>query len=283
MLLQGACVVITGGGSGIGAALARRFSAAGALIVVNDLDEAAGRAVAEEIRCLFHPGDCADLEVIESLLTAATNEYGPVDLYCANAGVAVGGSEAASPADWELALRVNVMAHVHAAAALLPGWLERGRGRFLSTVSAAGLLTMLGSAPYSVSKHAALAFSEWLRATYAHRGVVVQSLCPQGVLTPLLTSTGGPGDALLGPGAISAEAVADAVVEALSGDRFLILPHPEVAQFAVRRAADPDRWLAGMNKIQQGLESAQEPPGDSAVESGRATAGLPMPPAGRSR
>jgi short-subunit dehydrogenase len=149
-----------------------------------------------------------------------------------------------------------VMSHVHDADALLPGWLDRGAGRLMTTVSAAGLLTMLGSAPYSVTKHAALAFSEWLRATYAHRGIVVQALCPQGVRTPLFTSSGQLGETVMGAGALQPEQVADIAAAALADDRFLILPHPEVGDYAVRRATDPDRWLTGMNRLQQSLEIA---------------------------
>ena len=254
--LSGACVVVTGAASGIGAALARRFAVEGARVVVSDLNADAAHAVADEIGGLPVPADVADAGQVSALVDAATRAHGPVEMFCANAGVAVGGSESAAPADWDLAWRVNVLSHVHAAAALLPGWLDRGRGRLVTTVSAAGLLTMLGSAPYSVTKHAALGFAEWLRATYAHRGVVVQSLCPQGVRTPLFDSTGDLGEAVLGATAIKPERVADAVVEALAGDRFLILPHPEVADYAIRRATDPDRWLAGMNRLQQSIEGA---------------------------
>ncbi|MET3806592.1 NADP-dependent 3-hydroxy acid dehydrogenase YdfG [Nakamurella sp. UYEF19] len=257
LVLTGACVVVTGAGSGIGAAMARRFAADGARVVVNDLDADAAKAVADEIGGLAHPADIARLDEVSALVEAATTAFGEVDLFCANAGVAVGGTEqTATPGGWELAWQVNVMSHVHAAHVLLPGWLSRGRGRLITTVSAAGILTMLGSAPYSVTKHAALAFSEWLRATYSHRGIVVQSLCPQGVRTPLFDSTGGLGEAVLGETALQPEQVADAVALALEGERFLILPHPEVADFAVRRATDPDRWLAGMNRVQQSVEGA---------------------------
>ncbi len=255
LALDGACVVVTGAGSGIGAAMARKFAADGAHVVVNDLDVAAAQAVAQDVGGLAHPADVGDADEVRQLVQAATQAYGPVDLFCANVGVAVGGSESASAADWQLAWNVNVLSHVHAANALLPGWLDRGRGRLLTTVSAAGILTMLGSAPYSVTKHAALAFSEWLRATYSHRGIVVQSLCPQGVRTPLFEGTGGLGEAVLGATALSPAQVAETVVEALADDRFLILPHPEVADYAVRRASDTDRWLAGMNRLQQTLES----------------------------
>ncbi len=255
--LKGACVVVTGAGSGIGAAMARAFADAGARVVVNDTNVPAAQAVAGQVGGLAQPGDMSDPGQVRDLVDAARLAYGPVDLFCANAGVAVGGSESAPAADWELAWNVNVLSHVHAADALLPGWLERGRGRLITTVSAAGILTMLGSAPYSVTKHAALAFSEWLRATYSHRGIVVQSLCPQGVRTPLFHGTGELGEAVLGATALGPEQVAATVLEALTDDRFLILPHPEVADYAVRRATDTDRWLAGMNRLQQSLERAE--------------------------
>ncbi len=173
-----------------------------------------------------------------------------IDLYVANAGVGVGGGPDAPEADWDLAWQVNVMAHVRAARELVPGWLERGRGRFLTTVSAAGLLTMLGSAPYSVTKHAALAFGEWMSATYGDRGITVQCVCPLGVRTNLLESSGDTGKAILAPEAITPEEVADAVMVGLADGRFLILPHPQVADYYAARADDTDRWLAGMRRLQ---------------------------------
>jgi NAD(P)-dependent dehydrogenase (short-subunit alcohol dehydrogenase family) len=160
----------------------------------------------------------------------------------------------ATPESWQASWDVNVMSHVHAAQALLPSWLERGHGHFMATASAAGLLTMLGSAPYAVSKHAVLAFAEWLRATYDHRGVTVQALCPQGVRTPMLEGTGAVGRLLLEPGSVSVEEVAQTVVEALADGRFLVLPHPEVAGFVRDKAADRDGWLGAMNRLQQKLE-----------------------------
>jgi NAD(P)-dependent dehydrogenase (short-subunit alcohol dehydrogenase family) len=250
----GTGVVVTGAGSGIGAALARRFAAEGARVVVNDLDAAAAAAVAASCGAIAQPGDAATEAGVAALISAATAALGRIDLYCANAGIArEGGAEASEP-DWADSWQVNVMAHVRAARLLLPGWLERGEGHLLCTVSAAGLLTMLGSAPYSVTKHAALAFAEWLAASYSHRGITVQALCPQGVRTPLLEASGPVGQALLGEAAISPEAVADAVLAGLADGRFLILPHPEVAQLYSRRATDPDRWLGGMNRLQRQVE-----------------------------
>ncbi|GAA3307501.1 hypothetical protein GCM10020295_66520 [Streptomyces cinereospinus] len=149
------------------------------------------------------------------------------------------------------------MAHVRAARALLPQWLERGSGRFVSTVSAAGLLTMIGAAPYSVTKHGAYAFAEWLSLTYRHRGVRVHAICPQGVRTDMLAAGGSAGDLVLAPTAIEPEDVADALFAGMAEDRFLILPHPEVAEYYRARAARPDRWLAGLNHIQQRWEAAR--------------------------
>lgn len=248
--VQGAGVVVTGAGGGIGAALARRFAAEGARVVVNDLDGDRAKAVADEIGGIAVPGDASTIvpEARDAL-------GGTVDVYCANAGLASGGTEAADEKVWALAWDVNVMAHVRAAHELLPAWLERGSGRFVSTVSAAGLLTMIGAAPYSVTKHGAYAFAEWLSLTYRHRGVKVHAICPQGVRTDMLTASGSAGDLVLTPTAIEPEDVADALFEGIEKDRFLILPHPEVAGFYQARAADPDRWLTNMNHIQQKWET----------------------------
>ncbi|MGH8867589.1 MAG: SDR family oxidoreductase, partial [Actinomycetes bacterium] len=177
-----------------------------------------------------------------------------IDLFCANAGVAPEGGPEADEDAWATAWEVNVMAHVRSSRALLPGWLERGRGHFLATVSAAGLLTMLGSAPYSVTKHGALAFAEWMSVTYADRGITVQALCPQGVRTRMLDQTGPAADLVLAAGAIEPEQVAEDVVASLDDGPFLVLPHPEVARYYAARAHDTDRWLAGMQKLQRRLE-----------------------------
>ncbi|MGQ4402994.1 SDR family oxidoreductase [Streptomyces hayashii] len=250
--VQDAGVVVTGAGGGIGAALARRFAAEGARVVVNDLDAGRAEAVAAEIGGIVVPGDAST--IVDRAREALG---GAVDVYCANAGVASGGTEAADEAVWALAWDVNVMAHVRAAHALLPQWLERGRGRFVSTVSAAGLLTMIGAAPYSVTKHGAYAFAEWLSLTYRHRGIKVHAICPQGVRTDMLDATGSAGDLVLKPTAIEPQDVADALFKGIAEDRFLILPHPEVAGYYQVRAGDPDRWLTNMNHLQQKWETAE--------------------------
>ncbi|MET8453307.1 SDR family oxidoreductase [Streptomyces sp. NPDC005209] len=248
--VQGAGVVVTGAGGGIGAALARRFAAEGARVVVNDLDAEKTKAVAEEIGGTAVPGDAST--IVDEARAALG---GTIDVYCANAGLASGGSEAAGETVWARAWDVNVMAHVRAAEALLPAWLERGHGRFVSTVSAAGLLTMIGAAPYSVTKHGAYAFAEWLSLTYRHRGLKVHAICPQGVRTDMLAATGSAGDLVLQPTAIEPEDVADALFRGMAEDRFLILPHPEVAEYYQARATVPDRWLTSMNHIQQKWEA----------------------------
>ncbi|MES5822465.1 SDR family oxidoreductase [Streptomyces sp. RG80] len=249
--VQGAGVVVTGAGGGIGAALARRFAAEGARVVVNDLDGDRAKAVAEEIGGIALPGDAS--AVVGEARTALG---GTVDVYCANAGVAFGGElhEQLDETGWTASWDVNVMAHVRAAHALLPDWLERGSGRFVSTVSAAGLLTMIGAAPYSVTKHGAYAFAEYLSLTYRHRGIKVHAICPQGVRTDMLNATGSAGDLVLKPTAVEPDDVAEALFQGIAEDRFLILPHPEVAEYYRTRAAEPDRWLGNMNHIQQKWE-----------------------------
>jgi NAD(P)-dependent dehydrogenase (short-subunit alcohol dehydrogenase family) len=255
--VAGAGVVVTGAGSGIGAALARRFAAEGARVVVNDVDDAAAAAVAESCGAVAMPGDAASQDGVASLVRGAGDALDGIDIFCANAGVARGGDGGdASEADWAASWEVNVMAHVRAARLLLPGWLERGSGHLICTVSAAGLLTMLGSAPYSVTKHAALSFAEWLAATYAHRGLTVQALCPMGVRTPMLAGISPAAEIILGETAIEPEDVAGTVMEAIADGRFLILPHADVAQMYAGRATDTDRWLRGMNRLQQRTEQA---------------------------
>ncbi|WP_406288755.1 SDR family oxidoreductase [Embleya sp. NBC_00896] len=256
----GAGVVITGAGGGIGAALARRFAADGARVVVNDLNAEACRKVAAELGGIALPGDAASEEGVAALIAGAREALGgEIDIYCANAGIGEGAGLDASEESWERSWDVNVMAHVRAARLLTPAWVERGRGHLVTTVSAAGLLTMLDAAAYSVTKHAAYAFAEWMAVTYGAKGVTVQAVCPLGVRTALLGATGAAARLVLDDGAIEPEEVAEVVVAAVAaGSPFLVLPHPEVARMYAGRAADPDRWLTGMRKLQARLEAVPE-------------------------
>jgi len=262
MEIRNQVVVVTGGASGIGAALCRRFAAEGAKgIAVADLDAAGAEAIAMEVGGLAIPTDVSVESEVRQLALHASERLGPIDLFCSNAGVAVGGGLGdgasgpfASDDDWERSWRVHVMAHVYAARAVLPAMLERGGGTLLNTASAAGLLTDIAAHAYSVSKHAAVAFAEWLAITYGERGIRVSCLCPQGVRTPMLASAsaaGGGGH--LTPGMIEPEAVAEAVVAGLAREEFLILPHPEVGEYLKRKAADPERWLSGMRRLRARL------------------------------
>jgi NAD(P)-dependent dehydrogenase (short-subunit alcohol dehydrogenase family) len=256
--LQDAGAVVTGAGHGIGRALAARLVAEGARVVVNDLDEDACRAVADELGATAAPGDCSSDAGVRALIDTATAALDRIDVYLANAGIdrTQPDSLQASDEDWARMFDTNVMAHIRAARHLVPRWLEDRpresgeRGRFVVTASAAGLLTMIGAAPYSVTKHAAVGFAEWLSVTYGHRGIAVQAICPQGVQTRMLEQAGPLKDLLTRDAALTPEQVADAWVDSLAEDRFLVLPHPEVAGYYAARAADTDAWLAGMQKLQ---------------------------------
>lgn len=259
--LSGKGAVVTGAGHGIGRALAARLVAEGARVVVNDLDDDACHAVADELGAVPAPGDCSSEPGIAAILDLAERHAGRVDVYLANAGI----DRSVSPERpdslqapdqvWAAMLETNVMAHVRAARLLVPRWLgDGGGGRFVVTASAAGLLTMIGAAPYSVTKHAAVGFAEWLSVTYGGRGVVVQAICPQGVQTRMLEQAGPLKDLLSHDEVRTPEEVADAWVRSLQDDRFLVLPHPEVGDYYVRRAADTDRWLAGMRRLQGMLD-----------------------------
>jgi NAD(P)-dependent dehydrogenase (short-subunit alcohol dehydrogenase family) len=252
--VRGSGTVVTGGGSGIGRAIARKLAAAGARVVVNDRDPAAAEAVATEIGGWAAPADVSTAGGIGRLIAAAREHVGEIEIYCSNAGVAAGTGEDSPEEIWQRSWDLNLMAHVRASRALIPGWLARGRGRFVVTASAAGLLTMLGTAPYSVTKHAAVGYAEWLAATYAHRGLQVHCICPQGVRTSMLSGSGRAGDVVLQRTAIEPEAVADALLDGMTDGRFLILPHPEVAGYYTLRASDTDKWLHGMNHLQQRIE-----------------------------
>ncbi|MGB0102461.1 MAG: SDR family oxidoreductase [Nocardioides sp.] len=258
--LSGQGVVVTGAGRGIGRALATRAAAVGARVVVNDLDPVTAAAVAAEIGGTAVPGD---VTAPESLVDAATEVLGRIDVFFANAGIdGAGGPESLQAPDdlWDRVIDVNVMAHVRAARALVPRWLADGDGgRFVVTASAAGLLTMVGSAPYSVTKHAAVGFAEWLSVTYGTRGVDVHAICPQGVRTRMLEEAGPLQGLLSRDSALEPEQVADAAFVAIEEGRFLVLPHTEVAGYYVARATDTDRWLAGMRRLQQKVDEAGGP------------------------
>jgi len=256
MNLSGSGAVVTGGGNGIGRALARRLAAGGARVVVNDLDAAAATAVADEIGGSAVPADVSTEEGVLALVATAGEYLGKIDVYCSNAGIAAGNAADGTDEIWQRSWEVNVMAHVRAARQLLPGWLDRQDGRMVITASAAGLLTMLGTAPYSVTKHAAVGYAEWLAVTYGHRGLQVHCVCPQGVRTSMLAGSGRAGDVVLRQAAIEPEAVADAVWEGMADGRFLILPHPEVAGYYALRAEDTDKWLRGMNRLQRRIDES---------------------------
>jgi NAD(P)-dependent dehydrogenase (short-subunit alcohol dehydrogenase family) len=249
-------VVVTGGANGIGAAMARRFADAGARVVVADLDEEALMAVAAETGGLGVPTDVRHEHQIASLIAAAEARYGPIDLFCSNAGIVVEGGEDAPDSAWERSIAVNLLAHIYAARVLVPRMLARGGGYLLNTASAAGLLTQIGSAPYSVTKHGAVAFAEWLSITYGDEGLKVSVLCPQAVRTNMTAGTEAGGVAGV-DGMLEPEAVADAVIEGLDAERFLILPHPVVADYFRRKADDYDRWLRGMRRLQARYASPQ--------------------------
>ena len=257
----GSTAVVTGAAGGIGRAIAERLVAEGFRVVVADVDpavEAVADALGEQVHAFT--GDCASEDGVTALLAAAHATLGDVDVFFANAGVEGGKGLDSTEAQWATAIEVNVMAHVRAARALVPGWLTRGHGRLVVTASAAGLLTMLGSAPYSVTKHGAVAFAEWLRATYSHRGIVVQAICPQGVNTRMLDDAGPLRELLSRDRALEPSEVADRVWEALQGDSFLVLPHPQVADYYAARATDPDRWLGGMSRLQAKLDATTPTP-----------------------
>lgn len=260
--------IVTGGGGGIGGALVGKLTAQGARVVVADLDADAASRVAESANEAFPgsavpaSGDVSDEGVIESLIARAEEEFGPVDLYFANAGISGGlGLDVAEEA-WDVAFDVNVRAHIRAARLLVPGWVERGEGYFVSTASAAGLLTQVGSAVYSVTKHAAVGFAEWLSMTYGDKGVRVSCLCPMGINTKLLFEGRDSGDplgeaataAILAAGeVIEPDQCAEIVLAAIDAEHFLILPHPSVLDMYRHKGADYDRWLSGMRRYQASL------------------------------
>ena len=257
MHLSGKVAVITGGGNGIGAAMARRFAQESPeALVVADLDGDAAAAVADEIGARGVTVDVADPAQVEELVASTIRDHGRIDLFCANAGIGVFGGVEVPDEDWQRSWDVNVMAHVYAARALLPDWLERGEGYLLHTASAAGLLTNVGTAPYSVTKHAVVGLAEWLSMTHGGAGVTFSALCPMGVRTNMVAAGQdvSAGAVVIAQGLIEPEECAEVVVVGLAEERFLILPHPEVAEFFRRKADDHDRWLAGMRRLQAAID-----------------------------
>ena len=276
MELADRVVVVTGGGSGIGRALCLRFASEGArAVVVADLDGAATKKVAGEVEdaggsrivALPAPLDVADEDQVVGLVGRVESDVGPISLFCSNAGLGGGGGVDADDQTWDRLWRVHVMAHVFAARAVIPAMVDRGEGYLLHTASAAGLLTNMGNAPYSVTKHATVALAEWLAITYGDAGVRVSCLCPQGVRTPMLLAgldraaaaeASVPASAVLAAGGLlEPEDVAEAVVSGLRDERFLILPHPEVLTFFQRKGSDYDRWIAGMRRLQRTVSGSQ--------------------------
>jgi NAD(P)-dependent dehydrogenase (short-subunit alcohol dehydrogenase family) len=252
MRLAGKVAVVTGGGNGIGRALCRRFALEGAkAVVVADVNGVTAAQVADEIGGTAITCDVAREADVVALVAQTIARHQAIDLFCSNAGIAVNGDEHTPDAEWARCWDVNVMAHVYAARAVVPHMLERGSGYLLQTVSAAGLLTHPQSATYAVTKHASLAFAEWLSITYGDRGITVSALCPQGVRTDMLhrAEAEAARRSFLLDSAVEPEQVADDVVKGIEAERFLILPHPEVAEYVRRKANDPDRWLRGMRRL----------------------------------
>lgn len=259
---DGKAAIVTGAASGIGAALVSQLAEYGARVVAVDRAEISGPP--DGVVSLV--GDVSDSAVIHRAIALAETEFGPVDLYFANAGV-MGGADIGSEDEWATGMDVNFYAHVRAARELVPGWVERGGGHFVSTASAAGLLTQVGSAIYSATKHAAEAFAEWLSVTYGSRGVDVTCLCPMGVDTALVREGAASEDprartaikAVTSAGEVlSAEDVARQTLAAVAAREFLVLPHARVRDMWVNRAGDTQRWIRGMQRYQDVLSDAED-------------------------
>ena len=258
MELMNKIVVVTGGASGIGRALCRRFKAAGAqAVVVVDMNAAGAETVAAEIGGVAMTADVSKESDVRHVINQTERDIGPIDLFCSNAGIARSGGVETPDKAWQKSWEVNVMAHIYAARTLVPRMVERGGGYLLNTVSAAGLLNQIGSASYGVTKHAAIGFGEWLAITHAHQGLKVSVLCPQAVRTAMLTDNESTRAASV-DGLMEPEELAEVVIDGLRAERFLILPHPEVLEYMRRKTGDYDRWLTGMNRLQERLGAAPE-------------------------
>jgi NAD(P)-dependent dehydrogenase (short-subunit alcohol dehydrogenase family) len=253
MQLEGKIAVVTGAASGIGRALARRFVAEGAkAVAVADLQEGALGEVAAETGGLAVVTDVAKEADIQRLVQLTEAELGPIDVFCSNAGIAQLGSEAAPDAEWRLNWDIHLMAHVYAARAVVPSMIERGGGYLVNTASAAGLLTHVYSATYSVTKHAAVGFAEYLSIAYGEQGIRVSVLCPQAVRTAM--TQGREASVASVDGMIEPEELADSVIETMDREGFLILPHPQVLEYMQRKTNDYDRWLGGMRRLRGTFE-----------------------------
>lgn len=250
MDLKDKIIVVTGAASGIGKALVRRFHQQGPeKIVIVDIDESGLRELAEEFDgCTVFVADVGDEAQVQRLIRETEAAFGRIDLYCGNAGILRMGGVETPNADFEQVWDINVQSHVYAARAALPNMIKRGEGYFLITASAAGLLTQLGSLSYSMSKHAALAFAEWLAISHGHQGIKVSALCPQAVESKMTAGTDGSVAGI--DGMLPATQVADCVVDALAQEHFLVLPHPQVKKYFQNKSSDYDRWIGGMQKLQ---------------------------------
>ena len=258
MNLEGKVAVVTGAASGIGAACARGFAGKGARVAVVDIDAKGSQLVADSVGGIAVECDLADADAIDSMVSKVEEEMGPIDLLFNNAGIGSGADLFDSPmGEWQRQWDVNLMSHVHAIKAVLPGMLDRGEGYLLHTASMAGILSSHGNLPYAVSKHAVVGLAEWLAFTYAHRGIAVSLLAPLAVRTPMLGDAAESEWASQAGGPIKEpEEVAQQVLEAIAEERFLVLTDPIAQTWMERKTADPDRWLHGMNRLQQRLEGS---------------------------
>ena len=253
MRVKDQIVVVTGGASGIGRALCRRFAADGARkVVVADRDADGAAVVAQEIGGDAQRVDVARESEIAALIEHTETAHGPIALFCSNAGIGVHGGAEVANSEWQRIWDINLMAHVYAARHLIPRMAKRGGGYLLNTASAAGLLSQIGSAPYAVTKHAAVALAEWLAITHGREGIRVSVLCPQAVRTAMTAAN--PDGVASVDGMIEPEQVAEVVTQALAEERFLVLPHPEVTQYMQRKTGDYDRWIRGMQKLRERFE-----------------------------
>ena len=260
MEIRDKCIVVTGAASGIGRALVHRFQAEGARqLVAVDVNEAGAQETAEASGAVAMRCDVSDEAAVKHVIDETESRFGPIDLFCSNAGVGAGMDLASPNQEWQLSWDVNVMSHVYAARHLVPRMIERGGGYLMNTASAAGLLNQLGGAAYGTSKHAAVGFGEWVAMTYKHQGIRVSMLCPQAVRTAMTAPPPGAEEGSLatsaaaGDGMMEPEELAEIVVEGLAAERFVILTHPEVLEYMRRKTNDYDRWIGGMNRLYRRL------------------------------